>query len=77
MSTFPERLQRLRESRHPVVSRYVASELMGLSRDALRRYERGTREPGLSELKLIANFYGISLDALCWDDGEQESSTRK
>lgn len=61
MSTFPERLQRLRESRHPVVSRYVASELMGLSRDALRRYERGTREPGLSELKLIAR---ISTSAL-------------
>lgn len=73
MSTFPERLQRLRESQRPVVSRYVASELMGLSRDALRRYERGTREPGLSELKLIANYYNISLDKLCWDEGEQDS----
>lgn len=71
VSTFPERLQRLRESRHPVVSRYVASELMGLSRDALRRYERGTREPGLSELKLIAAYYNVSLDQLCWDEGEQ------
>ena len=71
MSTFPERLQRLRESRHPVVGRYVASELMGLSRDALRRYERGTREPGLSELKLIAAYYNVSLDQLCWDEGER------
>ena len=73
MSTFPERLQRLRESRHPVVSRYVAAELMGLSRDALRRYERGTREPGLSELKLIAAYYNVSLDQLCWDEGERNS----
>ena len=72
MSTFPERLQRLRESRHPVVSRYVASELMGLSRDALRRYERGTREPGLSELRLIAEYYNVSLDQLCWDEGERQ-----
>lgn len=71
MSTFPERLQRLRESKRPVVSRYVASELMGLSRDALRRYERGNREPGLTELKLIARYYNVSLDDLCWDEGEK------
>lgn len=50
----------------------VTSELIGLSHDALRRYERGEREPGLTELKLIANYYYVSLDDLCWDDGEQE-----
>lgn len=71
MSTFPERLQRLRESKRPVTSRYITSELMGLSRDALRRYERGSREPGLSELKLIARYYHVSLDELCWDDEEK------
>nr|DAN03017.1 MAG TPA: Helix-turn-helix XRE-family like protein [Caudoviricetes sp.] len=46
---------------------------MGLSRDALRRYERGTREPGLSELKQIAEYYNVSLDQLCWDEGERNT----
>ena len=72
MNEFPKRLRRLRESRRPVRSMAATSELMGLSRDALRRYERGEREPGLTELKLIANYYYVSLDDLCWDDGEQE-----
>lgn len=72
MDEFPERLRRLRESRRPVRSMAVTSELIGLSHDALRRYERGEREPGLTELKLIANYYYVSLDDLCWDDGEQE-----
>ena len=72
MNEFPKRLRRLRESRRPVRSMAVTSELIGLSHDALRRYERGEREPGLTELKLIANYYHVSLDDLCWDDGEQE-----
>lgn len=72
MNEFSKRLRRLRESRRPVRSMAVTSELMGLSHDALRRYERGEREPGLTELKLIANYYYVSLDDLCWDDGEQE-----
>lgn len=72
MSEFPERLRKLRESRRPVRSMAVTSELMGLSHDALRRYERGEREPGLTELKLIANYYYVSLDDLCCDGGEQE-----
>ena len=59
MSEFPKRLRKLRESRRPVRSMAVTSELMGLSHDALRRYERGEREPGLTELKLIANYYYV------------------
>lgn len=61
---FHERLQFLREHKRPVVSRRVTSELMGLGHDALRKYERGEREPGLRELTLIAYYYEISLDEL-------------
>lgn len=68
MSTFSKRLQALRENKKPTKSRRVTSQLMGLNHDALRRYERGEREPGLRELKLIAKYYGISLDALCSDE---------
>ena len=52
----------------------VKSELIGLGSDSLRRYERGEREPKLTELKKIANHYHVSLDYLCWDEGEQEQN---
>ena len=45
MDEFPERLRRLRESMRPVRSMTVTSQLMGLSPDALRKYERGEVEP--------------------------------
>lgn len=72
MNDFPERLRRLRERERPTRSMRVQSELIGLGTNTLRRYERGEREPKLSELKIIANYYHISLDELCWDEGERE-----
>lgn len=67
MSTFGERLQALREHKKPTVSRRITSELIGLGHDSLRKYERGEREPGRTELILIADYYGVSLDELCRD----------
>lgn len=61
-SKFPERLKMLRERRK--VSRYVVSELCGMNRSAIRRYERGEREPGLKELVRIADYFDVSLDYL-------------
>lgn len=72
MNEFPERLRRLRERERPTKSMRVQSELIGLGTNTLRRYERGEREPKLSELKILANYYHISLDELCWDEGERE-----
>ena len=72
LNEFPERLRRLRERERPTKSMRVQSELIGLGTNTLRRYERGEREPKLSELKILANYYHISLDELCWDEGERE-----
>lgn len=72
MSTFGVRLQALRESKKPVICRSITSELIGLHRDALRRYERGEQEPKRPALILIADYYGISLDELCRDDEPQK-----
>lgn len=69
---FCERLKYIREHyTRPPRSRYTTSELMGLGRDTLRKYERGEREPGLSELIKIADYYGLSLDELV--SGEKNS----
>lgn len=59
---FPERLRRLRERRR--VSRYVVSELCGLNRNAVRRYERGEAEPNMKALINIADYFEVSLDYL-------------
>lgn len=68
---FHERLQELRERKRPLISRRITSELIGLGHDSLRKYERGEREPGLSELRLIADYYGISIDELVNGAGEK------
>ena len=65
MNEVQDRLRRLRESMRPVRSMTVTSQLMGLSPDALRKYERGEVEPKMTALKLIAAYYHISLDELC------------
>ena len=67
MSTFPERLRKLRESERPAKSMRVKAELIGIG------HENGENEPALSQLKLIANHYHVSLDELVWDEGERES----
>lgn len=59
---FPQRLQRLRERRK--ISRRVLSELCGLSKSAVSRYERGERMPGLDDAVQLADFFGVSLDYL-------------
>ena len=66
MTTFPKRLQALREKRR--ISRKVLSELCGLAPDAVRRYERGEAEPTLSSLLLLADYFEVPLDELIWRD---------
>ncbi len=64
MDGFPQRLRSLREHMRPVRSMVITSQLIGISPSALRKYERGEREPSLSALVLIADYYGVSLDYL-------------
>lgn len=59
---FPERLRRLRERKR--VSRYVVSELCGLNRSMVRRYERGEAEPNMRALISIADYFDVSVDYL-------------
>ncbi|HIS51525.1 MAG TPA: helix-turn-helix transcriptional regulator [Candidatus Onthomonas avicola] len=49
----------------PVKSMCITSELMGLERSKLRRYERGELEPRRPDLIAIAKYYGVSIDYLC------------
>lgn len=60
---FPKRLQGLRERKR--ISRRVLSELCGLSKNMIARYERGERSPSIKEAAALADFFGVSLDYLC------------
>lgn len=65
--TFPKRLQRLREKRG--ISRSVLSELCGLSRNQVARYERGERKPTPDALIAMAEYFGVTIDyLLCRDE---------
>ncbi len=59
---FPERLRALRKSKNMTQEDLV--ETLGISLRAYRYYERGQREPTLSTLVALADFYDLSLDEL-------------
>lgn len=63
-SEFPQRLRTLRESKRPLRSMTVTSELMGLGHDTLRKYERGEKTPTVAALVKIADYYSVSVDYL-------------
>lgn len=62
--SFATRLQKLRETKKPVKSRMIVSQLCGLPVDAIRRYERGEAKPGMDALIKIADYYEVSIDFL-------------
>lgn len=62
MPKLPERMKALRKSRG--LRQAAAAELIGLSYMSYRRYETGEREPSVSSLWKIADFYGVSVDYL-------------
>ena len=62
MSVFSERLVKLRDSRN-LSQKEVAKEF-GVVVRAYQRYEYGEREPQLSVLIRMADFYNVSLDYL-------------
>ena len=60
--TFPVRLRRLRETRR--LKRCVLSELCGLNRNQITRYERGESAPTMDSLTALADFFEVSVDYL-------------
>lgn len=55
-----KKLKNLRKGRK--LTQADAAEQMGVSRCTVSNYECGRRSPHLSELKRIAEFYGVGLD---------------
>ena len=60
--TFSEHLLQLRKTRG--LKQTELAPFIGISWRAYQTYERGEREPQMSTLIALADFYGLSLDEL-------------
>ena len=63
---FSKRLRKLREKKR--VSQRALSELCGLSKNTVARYEREERLPTLADAGVLADFFGVTLDYLSGRD---------
>ena len=62
MATFSERILLLREEKK--LSQVAAAAEMGITSRTYQRYEAGEREPVVSTLIRMADFFGVSTDYL-------------
>lgn len=60
---FNERLKELRLSNN--ISQVQLAKDIGVSRTMVQIYESGEKEPTLSKLIIISNFFNVSIDYLC------------
>ena len=70
MSTFTDRLETLKSEKH-VMQKDIAISL-GISLRTYQRYEYGEREPSLSTLLALADYFDVSLDYLVGRSDEPE-----
>jgi len=63
MDEFGKRLKILREQRELPLSKLA--EAVGSTKSALSRYENGKVEPGLTVLRRLTEYFGVTLDWLC------------
>ena len=68
MSTFGEKLRRLREEKG--LTTRMVGEKFEMSHGQISKYENGIHEPTLSVLRKYAELYNVSLDYLCDDSKE-------
>lgn len=68
VSAFPGNLRRLRERKG--IKRRVLSELCGLSKNMIARYERGEKIPTVGSLERLADFFGVTMDELWGRNGK-------
>ena len=62
LKSFPEMLKSQRTARH--MSQEYLAEQLGVTRQAVSKWESGTSEPNTANLVALAKLYGISLDEL-------------
>jgi HTH-type transcriptional regulator, competence development regulator len=59
---FPERLERLRKEKK--LSQQYMGNLLGITRQAYAKYEKGDSEPDISTINKLATFFNVTADFL-------------
>ena len=54
------------------ISQMTLAEQLGVSRQAVSRWESGDATPSMDKLKTLAKIYGVSLDWLCSDVADKK-----
>ena len=54
------------------LSQMELANQLGVSRQAVSRWESGVTTPSVDKLKTLARIYGVSLDWLCSDTADRE-----
>ena len=70
-------LKYLRSTRYPNYSQREIAQKLNISRSAYSRYEKGIYLPPLWVLRVVAAFYGISLDELVNEDMKKEGDNEE
>jgi transcriptional regulator with XRE-family HTH domain len=65
-----ERITRLRKLKG--LSQYALAERLGFSRGKIANYEQGSRQPDYDTLRIIADFFDVSIDYLLSGDSEKK-----
>ena len=68
MMSFRETFVRLRKERG--WTQQTVADLVGISANQIKKYEKGTSVPNLPALGKIALAFGVSADELVFEDGE-------
>jgi transcriptional regulator with XRE-family HTH domain len=77
---FHEKLYQLRKEQK--MSQEDLAGIIGVSRQAVQKWEAGTSSPDMNNLIEISNYFGLSLDSLIKDDqdivisGEEDAAPR-
>ncbi len=69
----PERLYTLRRKRG--LSQEALAEAIGVSRQAVSKWETGSSTPELDKLKALSTFFGVTVDELTSDDVSHAAET--
>lgn len=72
---FEEKLIQLRKTRG--LSQEGLAEQLGVSRQAISRWEQGDTTPDLANLKQLSDLYGVSADYLLHDEYESDEDLPK
>ena len=74
MNLLARRLYELRTQRN--LKQEELAEALGVSRQAVSKWEMGTGVPSLENLKAISDFFGVTIDSLVKDSPAPEENAR-